>query len=62
MHDTVMSYFGFVAELFPNSNRIIYKCRYIFRNIGFFISHLFIPPVFMLLSNIIARRIVVIFP
>ena len=55
-----MANFRLRAELFPNFHRSVPRLRDVFRYIGLLVAKSLCPPMFMLLANAIAIRIVVI--
>ncbi len=57
-----MDPFGLAAKLPPNRHGVRRRCRYILGHLGFLVTRLFRPLVLMLLADLVALRIVVVFP
>lgn len=62
LHLSRMLNLGFFAKLFPNGNRITQLRGDVIRNVGFFVADQFIPSVFVLLADIRAIWVMMIFP
>ena len=60
MHFPLMNYAGFNTELQPNSDGIGNWGGNVMRHIGLFVAEAFVPTVLVFLTDIFARRIVMV--
>jgi len=62
MQHAAMLNVRFRAELLPDGDRLSYRRSNVIRDVGIFVTHQFVPPVFVFLTDICATRVVMLFP